>query len=462
MIPCGRGKKSGGAVMTGEDELFEGLPEQRAPKSSRSDGEPRLRRPERNQMELRAVDLDSLLAQDHPARIIWAYVERLDIGALYAPIKAREGTPGHPPIDPRLMLALWLYATADGVGSARALARLCESQDTYRWLCGGVSVNYHTLADFRLAHPLLLDELLAKNVAALAAAGVIDLDTLAQDGVRVRAGAGTSSYRRRATVEQRLQQARAVVAQLKREVEQDPEANARRIKAARERAARDRAARAEAALAKLDELEAQRARRAKTHAKKTAKQGQPRVSLTDPEARIIKMPDGGFRPAYNMQIVSAVESQIIVGIDVTASGSDAGLVRPMVEKLRRNGLVPKRYLADGGFTKNDDIEWTHVQGVELLCPPPNSKHGTDPFMAREDDGSGVREWRNRMASEAGQALYKRRAQHECINARLRQWNLWHLTVRGLNKALTILRWFALAHNLLATQRLFTAAAVRAG
>jgi transposase len=198
--------------MTGEDGLFEGLPEQVAPKSSRSEGEPRLRRPERDQIELRAVDLDSLLAQDHPARIILAYVERLDIGALYAPIKARAGTPGHPPIDPRLMLALWLYATADGVGSARALARLCESQDAYRWLCGGVSVNYHTLADFRLAHPTLLDELLAKNVAALAAAGVIDLDTLAQDGVRVRAAAGTSSYRRRASVERRLEQARAVVA----------------------------------------------------------------------------------------------------------------------------------------------------------------------------------------------------------------------------------------------------------
>jgi hypothetical protein len=174
------------------------------------------------------------------------------------------------------------------------------------------------------------------------------------------------------------------------------------------------------------------------------------------------MPDGGFRPAYNMQIVSAVESQIIVGIDVTASGSDAGLVRPMVEKLQREGIVPECYLADGGFTKNDDIEWTHAQGVELLCPPPNSKHGTDPFVARKDDGPGVREWRKRMASEAGQALYKRRAQHECINARLRQWDLWHLAVRGLNKALTILRWFALAHNLLGAHRLIAAAAARPG
>ncbi len=226
-----------------EDELFEGLAEQRASKPIGSEGALRLRQPERAQIELRSFDLDSLLAADHPARIMWAYVERLDLGALYAPIRAREGTPGHPPIDPRLMLALWLYATSDGVGSARALARLCDSQNAYRWLCGGVSVNYHTLADFRLAHPELLDELLAKNVAALAAAGVIDLDTLAQDGIRVRAAAGSSSYRRRGKVEARLGQARQVVERLKREVEQDPAANEQRIKAARDRAAREREAR---------------------------------------------------------------------------------------------------------------------------------------------------------------------------------------------------------------------------
>lgn len=438
--------------MAGE-ELFEGLAEHRAPKQGGSDGAPRLRRPERDQIELRAVDLDSLLAADHPARIIWAYVERLDLCALYAPIRAREGTPGHPPIDPRLMLALWLYATSDGVGSARALERLCESQDAYRWLCGGVSVNYHTLADFRLAHPGLLDELLATNVAALAAAGVIDLDTLAQDGIRVRAAAGSSSYRRRGRVEERLRQARAVVERLKREVAQDPEANERRIKAARERAAREREARAAAALAALEELEAQRKQREKSHAKETAKQGQPRVSLTDPEARIIKMPDGGFRPAYNMQIASALESQLIVGIDVTACGSDAGLVRPMLEKLRRHGITPDRYLADGGFTKNADIEWTHAQDIELHCPPPKSKHGTDPFAPREDDGPGVRQWRERMASETGKACYKRRAIHECINARLRQWNLKQLTVRGLRNAQMVLRWFALAYNILGAHRL---------
>ena len=217
-------------------ELFEILPERAKPEGEAVRGAPRLRRPERDRIELGVVDLDGLLPADHLARTIWRYVEGLDLGSLYEPIKARERTAGHPPIDPRLMLALWLYATSDGVGSARALARLCESDNAYRWLRGGVSVNHHTLADFRLAHPALLDELLAENVAALAAAGLIDLAELTQDGLRVRAAAGSTSFRRRPTVEDYVEKARLAVARLRREVDDDPQANERRIKAGRERA----------------------------------------------------------------------------------------------------------------------------------------------------------------------------------------------------------------------------------
>ena len=442
--------------MAGE-ELFEDLPEQTGPERERG-GAPRLRRPARDQIEFRSVDLDSLLSTDHLARVIWAYVEGLDLRALYEPIKAREGAPGHPPIDPRLMLGLWLYATSDGVGSARALARLCESHDAYRWLCGGVSVNYHTLADFRLAHPAFLDELLAKNVAALAAAGLIDLEEAMQDGLRVRAAAGASSFRRRATVEERLRQARAAVERLKKEVDEDPQANERRIQAARERAAREREARAAAALEKLAEIEAERAEREKKKGKEKDRAKTPRVSLTDPEARIIKMPDGGFRPAYNMQIATAAGGQIVVGIDATASGSDAGLARPMLEALHRRKVRPARYLADGGFTKNDDIEWAHGQSIELYCPAPKTKHHVDPYAPRKEDGPGLRGWRERMASEAGQTIYRRRPLHECVNARFRQWDLTQIAVRGLDKARTILRWHALANNVLGAHRLAAAPA----
>jgi transposase len=185
-----------------DDELFGELPATQSHVARH--GAPRLREPKRDQVELRAVDIESLIGEDHLARAIWAYVAGLDLSELEDRIKAREDRPGHPAISPRLLLALWLYATSEGVGSARALERLCNSHDAYRWLCGGVSVNYHTLADFRTGCADLLDRLLAEHLAALAKAKLIDLDTLSQDGVRIRASAGASSFRREATLDRHL------------------------------------------------------------------------------------------------------------------------------------------------------------------------------------------------------------------------------------------------------------------
>src|SRR5262245_38395409 len=188
-----------------DDELFGAMPEQAKPQAEVSSrAAPRLREPKRDQIELRAVDIESLIGDDHPVRVIWKYVEGLDLSELEDRIKARGDRPGHPATSPRLLLALWLYATSDGVGSARALERLCDSHDVYRWLCGGVSVNHHTLADFRVGCADLLDRLLAEHLAALAGAGLVDLDALAQDGVRVRASAGAGSFRRAATLDRHL------------------------------------------------------------------------------------------------------------------------------------------------------------------------------------------------------------------------------------------------------------------
>jgi len=149
----------------------------------------RILKPCRNQLQLRSVDLESLLAADHPARIVWAFVEALDVGPLYAEIKAAGERPGRPAIDPRILMALWLTATLDGVGSARALDRLCGEHDAYRWICGGVEVNYHTLADFRVDKVEVLDRLLTRSVAARMMTGAVTLNRVAQDGVRVRASA---------------------------------------------------------------------------------------------------------------------------------------------------------------------------------------------------------------------------------------------------------------------------------
>ena len=257
----------------GRDGLFEDLPE--VMPAAKAAGKPRLREPVREQIELRVVDLDALIGSDHAARVIWAYVERLELSALEEVVRARAHTPGQAPVSPRLFLALWLYGTSEGVGSARALARLCTSHDAYRWLCGGVSVNYHGLSDFRSGHPELLDRLLSENLATLSAAGVIDLDEVVQDGVRVRASAGSGSYRRRKTLHKELKKAKRLLERLARE--SDADASNQRIEAARHRAAREREQRVQAALDKLAEIEAERKRRTKTNKGQVDKQKEPRA-----------------------------------------------------------------------------------------------------------------------------------------------------------------------------------------
>ena len=436
-----------------EEELFGMLPEQMRPQADAAPGAPRLREPKRDQLELRAVDIESLIGQDHPARVIWASIESLNLVELEDRIKAREGRPGHPAISPRLLLALWLYATRDGVGSARALERLCESHDVYRWLCGGVPVNYHTLADFRVGCADLLDRLLAEHLAALAKAGLVDLGTLAQDGVRIRASAGAASFRREATLDRHLSMAEAVVSQLKREVETGSDASNQRIKAAKERAARERSERVRVAQAALEEIKRQRQKREEERGN-GKKPKEPRASTTDAQARVMKMADGGFRLGYNVQVVSAAGEQMVLGIEVTNAGSDRGLMRPMMDQSQvLTGHIPERYLADGGFCSAEDIEWAHGKGVEVYCPPTQSKHGSDPYLPRRGDGPGVLAWRARMASEASKAQYKLRSICECIHARWRNWDLRQLPVRGFEKIRAVMLWYALTNNILQGNRL---------
>src|SRR5258708_26634011 len=280
--------------------LFGGLAETPAVKA-RDEGKPRMRSPVRDQLELQAGDLGSLVDAEHPVRVSWVYVAQLDLSALEGKIAAREHTPGRAPAMQHLWLALWRYATADGVGSARAVARLCETHHAYRWLCGGVSVNYHGLADFRPAHPDLLDELLTQSVAGLAIAGVVNLDEVVQDGVRVRAAAGAGSYRRKTNLHKELRKARRLIDRLKQETDDDPDASNRRIKAAGERAAREREARVAKAVAAMAELQAQRERRVETTQEEGAEPQEPRAPPTPSHARGMKMAHRGSPPPHNLQ-----------------------------------------------------------------------------------------------------------------------------------------------------------------
>ena len=445
--------------MTGEC-LFAELADQAVPAAA-GRGLPRLRQPEGDQPVWQIAAIDDLVAGDHPVRAVWAFVGTLDLRGLHDAVKAREGVPGQAPAAPQLMLALWLWATVDGVGSARQVDKLCQQHLAYRWLCGGVSMNYHTLADFRTAHGDVREQLLADGVAALVAEGLVALDVLAQDGMRVRAAAGAGSFRRRQRLEELAVAAAARVARLRAELAADPRAGNRRHQAAQQRAAREREERLKAALDRIGELEAERARREKKNKNQTAKQKQPRASTTDAEARSIKMADGGFRPAYNLQIVSVPASQVIVTVGLDNTGSDHGLARRSLERLVAGGIKPADYLVDGGFAKNEDIEWADAVGVKLWCPAVHNKHRTERYAVRAQDGPGVADWRRRMASERGILLYKERCKAECPNAWARRMGLARLLVRGKQRVRTVLLWFALAHNMLRAFALRRAAAAAA-
>ena len=223
-------------------------------------GMPRLRQANRRQIEFRACAWNDLLPDDHAARVVWHFVEGLELSALLERIKSVEGQPGTPPIDPRILMALWLYATLRGVGSARELDRRCGEQGEipFRWICGGVSVNHHTLSDFRTQHVELLDKVLTDSVAALLEQELVEMDRVAQDGMRVWASAGAGSFRRKPTLEECLVEAEAQIEILKKELQSDPAAASRREQAARQRAAEQRRDRVQQALTRMPKAEAKK------------------------------------------------------------------------------------------------------------------------------------------------------------------------------------------------------------
>jgi len=417
-------------------------------------GRARVRRAERHQVVIQVASLDSLLPEDHRVRLVWEYVEGLDLSRLYEAIGSVEGRAGRDAIDPRILMALWLYATLDGVGSARQLARLCKDHVVYRWLCGGVSVNYHTLADFRTAHPDLLDDLLTQSVATLMHEGLVTLERVAQDGMRVRASAGASSFRRASSLQRCLVEAEQQVSALAAEREHPDPGRSARQEAARERAAKERQRRVEEALRRMPEIEAAKERRKKNRSKAERKKvSEARVSTTDPESRVMKMPDGGFRPAYNLQMATDRDSQVIVGVAVDTTGSDGGLAPPVLEQVvERTGQLPEAYLIDGSFAKREDITALELRGVTVYAPtrsPRTTTSGRTKSEPRRDDTPQVACWRERMETEEAKEIYKQRAATaECVNAHARRRGLMQLSVRGAYKVRSVLLLMAITHNLL--------------
>lgn len=414
---------------------------------------PRLRVLRRDQVEMQCFSLDQLLEADHAVRLVWLTVCGLDLSRWLVNIQAVEHEPGRNATDPRLLLALWVYATTRGVGSARTLAKLCSDQGElpYRWLCGGVSVNYHTLSDFRSENGVAWDDLVTQIVASLMHEGLVTLQRVAQDGMRVEASAGTSSFRRQPTLQKCWQEAHQQVEILKTLSTEQPAELSKCERAARERATREREQRLQQALKNCAELQAQREIAAKKVGK-TVKDA--RASTTDPEARHMKFPDGGYAPGYSVQFSTDTNSGVIVGVDLTNSGTDYEAFLPMLKQIQqRYQQTPAEALCDGGFVTIEAIEQAAAQGCIFYAPPPAVEQqlakGLNPYAKKRRDTPVVEEWRKRMGTAEAQAIYKLRAQNaEWVNMFARQRNLWTMPVRGKAKCKTIAMLFAVTHNLL--------------
>ncbi len=408
----------------------------------------RVNRPHRSQVEMQLLSLEQMLPNDHRARIVWAFVQSLDLEPLYENIEVNDTTAGRSATAPEILVALWLLATLDGIGSARELERRCESDIPYLWILGTVGTNHHTLGDFRVEHGEFLEQLLVDTVASLIDRGLVPLQTIAQDGMRVRASAGSSSFRRKPSLEQLQQQSQEHIDRLKKEAESEAarqQGNERR-RAATERAARERKERIDEALRQHKTLSEQREKRKKGDGEKT------RVSTTDPEARKMKMANGGYDPAYNVQFATDADSRVIVGVDVTNAGTDGGELAPMHEKVSSDyGRTPKKVLVDSAYATKEGITTVESAGTEVVSTVPRSeqlrKHGKDPHARQQGDTDEYANFRSRMAEAEYKTLYKLRPSiAEFPNADCRNRNLRQFRVRGTVKVKAVALWQALAFN----------------
>lgn len=405
---------------------------------------PRLRYPDRSQMTMAMTSLEDQLPADHVARTVWQVTERLDLSRFTAPLKARGDQPGRAATDPRLLVALWLYATIEGIGSAREIDRLCHVHNGFRWLCGHVSLNYHTLSDFRTEHAAALDDLLTQVLAVLMHRQVVSVRRIAQDGTKVRASAGRGSFHRRETLEHHLAEAQAQLAAVK--ALSDDAGGPARQRAARQRAAREQEARIEAALAELPKLQADQ----QASKKPAVRAKQPAASRTDPDARVMKLPNGGFGSAYNVQLAVDPQSRAVVGVEVTSARSDHHACEPLRAQVEaRTGQKVEEHLLDGGYLVLERIERAEARGTRIYMPV-ESPDKPGAFAPKRGDGPGVAAWRTRMGTAGGQAIYSQRSRSvETVNADLKTHRgLRAMCVRGLAKVRCQALWSVLAYNIL--------------
>jgi Transposase DDE domain/Transposase domain (DUF772) len=418
--------------------------------------------PDRTQLRWDVVNLDSQLPDNHRARPVWAFMEGLDLGAFYDRIKARDAVAGRPATDPRVVLAVWLYATLEGIGSARAIDRLCQQHAAYRWLCGGAPIKSRSAGDVSarqcdvVGSPADPERDRADRRKAGQPGGAGDRrdqePTLAKAGVRAWAGRGSMSKRKRLESIQKAVAER--VAELKSELDKDPGEPERRRQRRALQAAEERAQRVKRAQQKLVELVQEQAARAKTHAKEEAEKGEPKVSVSDPEVRAMRLADGAVAPAWNVRVATA--SGFIMAIDPTDRRKDSGLAPGLIEKIaERCGRAPQRLLADTTAMSREDIVKLAERYPDITVYSPLSPERTDVTpetlrkrrWIRRHEPPAVQAGRARMASEEGQQTYRRRKLTERAHGIIKNRGMSRFLVHGREKVRAVCVLQALALNL---------------
>jgi transposase len=318
-------------------------------------GKPRYEVIDREQLCWRPIDIERLIGAEHPARAVWEFIGQLDLSAYQEEVRAVEGKAGRPGWEPRLLISLWVYGYSKGVGSGRAIEELCQWEPAYQWLTGSRVINAHTLSDFRVKHEKALKELFVQILGLLSADGLITLERVMQDGTKIRAKAAQDSFRRQERVERALKEAKEQVAALQAQSEEE---TSRRMAKARQRAARERQQRLEQALKEFDQLE-----------KEDQDKEQRRVSTSDPEARVMKQPGGGYAPSYNVQIDTDAKNGVVVAVGVVQAGNDFEQLEPGVDRVEDNlKETPKEVVTDGGYVSKDTIVAMKERAIEYIAP----------------------------------------------------------------------------------------------
>mgnify|MGYP001597746344 CR=1 FL=1 len=316
---------------------------------------PRLRFINRQQMLLHPINVEKLVAEDHEVRAIWEFIGRLDLQQYYESIEAVEGEAGRCCWNPQLLISIWIYSYSKGVSSAREISRLCEYDPAYQWLTGMQVINYHTLSDFRIVYGEELSKLFADVLGVLSSEGLVTLERVMHDGTKVKAYASGDTFRREDKIQTHLKLAQQQIELME---EMSNEEISPRIMKAQERAVREKKEKLELAVEELKKIRA---------SKKNKDKQEARVSMTDPQARIMKQSDGGYAPSYNVQISTDSKEKVIVGVGISQSGSDYGELVPSYKKIEENmGRAPNQIVVDGGYVSRENILAMDEKKIDLI------------------------------------------------------------------------------------------------